>query len=284
MYVDNSKAIERKNIANALSKILRIDQPVQSNKSSSLSPDIKLIKTLKEKLDTDNPFFRLSMENYEKMCKNKILFNMMVTVLKTEKKKLKKICKYINILKENINSSPESIKNKMKIQKINIIDLPDNVLNEIVKIYENTLEYKLRDWIPIDKLHWDKLSLNPKAIKLLEDKIKEEMILFENGEYYVLPNNKKINWANLSKNPNIFELIKKFKIFGKDSKSDDSKSDDSKSNKNEYILKSRDELNWKEILKHANAIDLILKNKDKINSNFNLLQNQKFIFDRNNYK
>ena len=88
MYVDNSKAIERKNIANALSKILRIDQPVQSNKSSSLSPDIKLIKTLKEKLDTDNPFFRLSMENYEKMCKNKILFNMMVTVLKTEKKKL----------------------------------------------------------------------------------------------------------------------------------------------------------------------------------------------------
>jgi hypothetical protein len=27
-----------------------------------------------------------------------------------------------------------------------------------------------------------------------------------------------------------------------------------------------------------------IKNKDKINSNFNLLQNQKFIFDRNNYK
>lgn len=259
MFVD-SKAIERKNKANTLSKILRIDQPVQSNKSLSLSPDIKLIKTLKEKLDTYNPFFRLSMENYEQMCKNKILFNMMVTVLKTDKKKLKKICKYINILKENINSSPESIKNKMKIQKINIIDLPDNILNDIVKIYENTLEYELHDWIPIDKLHWDKLSLNPNAINILEKKIKEEMILFENREYNVLPNNKKINWANLSENPNIYELIKKFKIFGKDSKSSDSKSD-----KSEYILKVRDELRWKEISKHANAIDLILENKDKIN-------------------
>jgi hypothetical protein len=37
-------------------------------------------------------------------------------------------------------------------------------------------------------------------------------------------------------------------------------------------------------LSYEEIHDYYIKNKDKINSNFNLLQNQKFIFDRNNYK
>ena len=105
MLVDIQKERKRK----TLSRILRIDQSEYPKKSSS-SPDIKLIKSLKERIDTNNPLFKLSMEDYENMCKNKVLFNIMVRVLDTDKKKLAKICKNINIVKDNINSSPESIK------------------------------------------------------------------------------------------------------------------------------------------------------------------------------
>ena len=46
--------------------------------------------------------------------------------------------------------------------------------------------YKLLDWIDINKLKWDMLSLNPNAIYLLEQ------------------NQDKINWTILSRNPSIF--------------------------------------------------------------------------------
>ena len=45
---------------------------------------------------------------------------------------------------------------------------------------------KLRDWIDIDKLNWNELSKNPNAIELLKE------------------NQDKINWKLLSKNPSIF--------------------------------------------------------------------------------
>ena len=49
---------------------------------------------------------------------------------------------------------------------------------------------KLRDWIDINKLYWDLLSLNTNAIELLKK------------------NKNKINWINLSSNPNAIELLK----------------------------------------------------------------------------
>ena len=98
MQVESAKS-KRENKAKILSRILRIDKPVESKKSSSSSPDIELIKTLKDKIDTENPLFKLSIEDYELMCKNNMLFNMMVKVLGTDKKNLTKICKKIDILK-----------------------------------------------------------------------------------------------------------------------------------------------------------------------------------------
>jgi hypothetical protein len=281
MPVD-SKEQKTKALSKILSRILRIDQP--SIRESS--PDIELIKTLKEKIDIDNPLFRLSMEDFEKMCNNEYTFNIKVDSLYIELykdkdidlnkalkrrfiKKLKKICKNIQIFKDNIDSSPNTIKEKMKIKKTKIIDLPDTILTNIVKIYEKTLKYELLDWIPIDKLHWDKLLLNPRAYEFLS--------LPENRE--------KINWdwEQLSRNPNISKIIKKLKIFGKksisgnsksgnsifsDSKSGDYKSGDSKSgdvaNDDSFILNARDNLDWKEISKHSAAIKLLLRNKDKI--------------------
>ena len=54
MQVESVKS-KRENKAKTLSRILRIDLPAQTKKSSSSSPDIELIKTLKDKIDTENP-------------------------------------------------------------------------------------------------------------------------------------------------------------------------------------------------------------------------------------
>jgi hypothetical protein len=52
---------------------------------------------------------------------------------------------------------------------------------------------KLRDWVDINKLNWESLSLNPNAIELLKE------------------NKDKINWINMSINPNAIELLKENK-------------------------------------------------------------------------
>ena len=50
---------------------------------------------------------------------------------------------------------------------------------------------KLRDWNDINKIDWVNLSLNPNAIELLKK------------------NQNKIYWLVFSDNPNIFMIIKK---------------------------------------------------------------------------
>ena len=68
-------------------------------------------------------------------------------------------------------------------------------MNHLVKIqiieqYKTIfkIKYVLRDWIPIEKLDWPRLSSNPNAIELLEE------------------NQDKINWYWFSLNPSIFTL------------------------------------------------------------------------------
>ena len=68
--------------------------------------------------------------------------------------------------------------------------------------------YKLRDWIPLDKLNWSCLSCNPNAIHLLEQNIDKIVwhCLSENPNaiHLLQQNPKKIKWNWLSKNPSIF--------------------------------------------------------------------------------
>jgi hypothetical protein len=63
----------------------------------------------------NNPLFKLSITDYEAMCGNKTMIKMMSKVIGCDAKQLKKFCKYINVFIENIESSPKSIKNKMKV-------------------------------------------------------------------------------------------------------------------------------------------------------------------------
>jgi hypothetical protein len=193
--------------ANTLSKIFGINKPVKLNKSSS--PDIELISKLKGKIDIDNsienlqlidnfkdnPLFRLSIKDFENICKDKDtnekkLFNMMIKILDTDEKRLANICKNINIFKEYIKSSSESIKNKMKMQKMSILDLPDDMRKKIVEICAKKHTYILQDWIPSHYIIMKYLSANYNAIDFLS--------LPENQKY--------IDYPELSKNTNFYAI------------------------------------------------------------------------------
>ena len=71
---------------------------------------------------------------------------------------------------------------------------------------------KLRDWIDIDKINWDGLSINPNAIELLkknQNKINWDNLSLNSNAIELLKKNKdKIYWFQLSGNPNAIELLK----------------------------------------------------------------------------
>jgi len=221
---------QKKARANTLARIIGLRQSAPLNKSSS--PDVELIRTLKERTlaataTATHPMFRLSIEDFENMCKddekgNKI--RIMALLLDTTIGKLKKICKKLHIFKEYINSSPESIKIKMKEYKAPILTLPEELQENIVNIFEGILKYELRDWIPIDKLDWDNLVYNPNAIDLLD------------------ANPGKINWGNLPSNSNnegsVF-LLRKY-VFG-----------------NPKYKKFVNDIDWIQLSSNPYAIDLL---------------------------
>uniref|UniRef100_A0A6C0L8U0 Uncharacterized protein n=1 Tax=viral metagenome TaxID=1070528 RepID=A0A6C0L8U0_9ZZZZ len=216
--------------AKLLARILSLYRQAQLKQSSS--PDVELIRALHERVHTDNPMFRLSIEEYEYMCKNDIVLTMMAKILETDVNKLKKICKHLHIFKEYINSSPETIKNKMKAQKLAIKDLPDDIKEKVVKIYENILKYELRDWISLEKLDMNSLSYNPDAIDLL-DKYPD-----------------KIDWQEIASNPNnegSVRLIRKY-IFGNNQKS---------SKSNSKYKKFANDIDWAVLSSNPYAIDLL---------------------------
>jgi hypothetical protein len=223
-----------------LSKFLGIDSV----------PSTQLIATMQSRIN--NPLFKLSMTDYEDMCSNKMMVRMMSKVLGCEEKQLKKFCKYINVFAENIESSPKSIKNKMKVtnsinasnRKGSLSVLPDDILEKIVNKYKTIfkLKYKLKDWIPLEKLDWLFLSANPNAIDLLK------------------ANPKKIVWWKLSSNPNAIELLKanKTKIEW----------DYLSLNTNPYAIEllkeNQDKIDWHYLSTNPNAIELLKANPNNI--------------------
>jgi hypothetical protein len=258
--------------SNILGKILGIN----SNRSSS-SPDLEVIRKMKDRAQTDNPLFRLSIADYEFMCKDEKALGIMSKLLDTDIKKLRKICKQIHIFLENINSSPETIKNKMKATQVPILKLPEDLRGKIAGIFNSLLSTKhiLRKGIPIDKLekeslssnpnaieyllehpqeiNWGNLSGNPKAIHLLEEKYKEENKLSKE-ELANIPNDKKIDWRALSSNPEADELIKaKYK---KEQLSPD----------NTNALSIIERLNWRNLSGNPCALEILKvpENRHKI--------------------
>jgi hypothetical protein len=80
----------------------------------------------------------------------------------------------------------------------------NNFNNLIIFLESYTLHFSYG--IQVDKLNWDYLSDNPNVIKLLEDRVKYQLLLNEeqlNG----LSIHKRISWQKISANPAIFTIF-----------------------------------------------------------------------------
>jgi hypothetical protein len=210
---------------NITSKILKKDEDFLP-----ISPEF--IKDLKDKTLLENSALKLSISDYQLMCRKDKVLNMMAIALNKPKAKLKKFCKHISIFEENISKSPKSIANKINGP---ITNLPIGVRSIILDKFAEILptKYVLLDWIDKDKLDWDNLSKNPNAIDLLEDRIEYENSLTD-AQFHQLQ--KKINWNDLSKNSNAINLL----------------------------TENQDKINWKLLCLNPNAIELLKKNQDRI--------------------
>jgi hypothetical protein len=226
-----------------LSKFLGIDSV----------PSTQLIANMQTRIN--NPLFKLSIADYETMCGNKMMVKMMSKVIGCEEKQLKKFCKYINVFAENIKSSPESIKKKMKItnsinaskRRGSLYVLPDDILEKIVNKYKTIfrIKYVLKDWIPLEKLNWKMLSSNPNAVEILKanpDKIDFSYLSGNPSQYAIellKANPQKIDWLYLSLNPSQYAI--------------------------ELLKANPQKIEWETLSGNPNAIELLKANPEKIN-------------------
>ena len=241
----SSSALEKltKKKGKQLSKILGINS----------GPSTEVIADMQARIN--NPLFKLSIADYEAMCGNKMIVKMMSKVIGCDVKQLTKLCKYINVFAENIESSPKSIMKKIKEtisinaskRRGSLHVLPEDILEKIVNKYKTIfkIKYVLKDWIPLEKLNWTYLSINPNAIELLKanpDKI-EWKYLSKNRNPEAIEllkaNPTKIDWEFLSGNPNI-EAI-------------------------ELLKTNPEEIDWRALSGNPNAIELLKANRENIN-------------------
>ena len=261
-----------------------------------ISPE--LIKDLRDKTLLENSALKLSISDYQLMCKNNKVLNMMAVALNKPKAKLKKFCKYLSVFEKHIDLTPKSIANKINGP---ITALPKEIRSTILEKFAEILptKYVLLDWIDKDKIDWYTLFLNPNAIDLLKDNqdkvdwnglshntnaidLIKERIEYENSltkeEYNDLDCQDRIDWGQLSLNPNAIKLLEKNrnKIYWDnlslnpnaiDLLKEQIKYENNLSSKDYKSLGVAQKINWNLLSKNPNAIDLLKENKDKINWN-----------------
>lgn len=178
----------------------------------------------------------------------------MANVLNTNIDDLTVFCKDVKILENYVDLSQITIKEKKIAKKLPIkillSDLPDESLKLITEKFKTLLEYKLRDWLPSNKLSKDFVSANPNAIDFFSLEQNRTLIswyvLSENPnaiDFLSLPENKnfiKYNYlsCNKSSNPELIELLKA----------------ELKANPNPNIRRQK---NWEELSKNPYAIEIL---------------------------
>ena len=225
----------------------------QTNKqrTSKSPPIIDLESALKKEPQSENAILRLSIEDYELMCKNKRYREAMANVLNTNIDDLTAFCKDVKILENYVDLSQITIKEKKIAKrlpiKILLSDLPDESLKLITEKFKTLLKYKLRDWLPSNKLSNDLVSANPNAI-----------------DFFSLPHNRRlIAWHILSENPNAVDFLslpenKKFIFYHYLSCNKSSNPKLIKLLKDYIKANPRSmEINWKELSKNKYAIDIL---------------------------
>ena len=219
-------------------------------RTSKSPPIIDLESALKKEPLEENTILRLSIEDFELMCKNKKYREVMANVLNSNIDDLTAFCKDVKILENYVDLSQITIKEKKIAKrlpiKILLSDLPDESLKLITEKFKTLLKYKLRDWLPSNKLSNDFVSANPNAI-----------------DFFSLPHNRRlIAWHILSENPNAIDFLslpenKKFIFYHYLSCN---KSSNPKLIKllQDYIKANADpHINWEELSKNPYAIDIL---------------------------
>jgi hypothetical protein len=227
---------------------------------SSQSPQLHqspLLMNLRSALQNekliDNPKLRLSIEDYKKMCNNKILRRMMAKVLNTDIKSLTTYCINVKGLDKYIDLSQNKIKEKTKAKKLPIKDLlpilPPNIKAETLKFFhlpEHIIEHITHDsfkslYKSKFKLEKYKLVDGIPAHKLLE----YSMFLFKNPNalYFLMENNIEVNyyWLSGNTNPIAIELLKE-----------------------EIKVNPETRIHWEALSKNPKAIKILKANRDKI--------------------
>jgi hypothetical protein len=244
-----------------------------------ISPE--LIKDLRDKTLLENSALKLSISDYQLMCRSNTVLNMMAIALNKPKTKLKQFCKHMPVFEENISKSSKSIANKINGP---ITNLPKEIRSTILDKFAEILpsKYVLLDWIDKDKLDWDCLSENSNAIDLLKENQDEinwkYLCLNPNAIELLKKNQDRIKWEYLSANPNAIDLLKenisRSDIYWKYISSNPNAIDlikerieyENSLTKKEYNdLYLEDKINWNNLSGNPNAIDLLKENKDKIN-------------------
>ena len=238
----------------------------QTNKqrTSKSPPIIDLESALKKEPLEENTILRLSIEDYELMCKNKRYREAMANVLNTNIDDLTAFCKDVKILENYVDLSQITIKEKKIAKrlpiKILLSDLPDESLKLITEKFKTLLKYKLRDWLPSNKLSNDLVSANPNAI-----------------DFFSLPHNRRlIAWHILSENPNAIDFLSlpenKERIFYHYLSCNKSSNPKLIELLKDYIIAnpsigSKRQLNWEELSKNPYAIEILTspENYDYIN-------------------
>ena len=224
----------------------------QTNKqrTSKSPPIIDLESALKKEPQSENAILRLSIEDYELMCKNKRYREAMANVLNTDIDDLTAFCKDVKILENYVDLSQITIKEKKIAKrlpiKILLSDLPDESLKLITEKFKTLLKYELRDWLPSNKLGNDFVSANPNAIDFLS-----------------LPHNRRlIAWHILSENPNAVDFLSlpenKEHIFYHYLSCNKSSNPKLIKLLQDYIKANADpHINWEELSKNPYAIDIL---------------------------
>ena len=229
-------------------------------RTSKSPPIIDLESALKKEPLEENTILRLSIEDYELMCKNKRYREAMANVLNTNIDDLTAFCKDVKILENYVDLSQITIKEKKIAKrlpiKILLSDLPDESLKLITEKFKTLLKYKLRDWLPSNKLSNDLVSANPNAI-----------------DFFSLPHNRRlIAWHILSENPNAIDFLSlpenKERIFYHYLSCNKSSNPKLIKLLQDYIKANADpHINWEELSKNPYAIEILTspENYDYIN-------------------
>jgi hypothetical protein len=263
---------------------------------SKSPPMIELSKLLNGeiKLSEDNPKLRLSIEDYNLMCEDDNIKEIIGKVLNIDIDSLTAFCKDVKVLENYVDLSQNTIKEKKIAKRLPIIklltDLPVELIQTITNKFGSLLEFKLVEWIKVSEiLEYDQLSSNPNAIELLSKPENIKYINYKNlskninpGAFLLIKNkiiqekklsktqyeklDDKISWHDLSENPIAVEILE-LDIY-----KNDISWEAICNNTNPEVLKliekkikeDRDELDWEELSSNPIAINLLKKYSNDI--------------------